>query len=136
LTLGEGEDHWEKEVWGMKLFKTSKGFTLLEMLIAMIILCVALLGLGQMMLLSIRGTSFGNKVTEATTFAQDKMEELRTVDWNNLEDGNDTIVGSQGIQYRRTWTVAPAGTMKTINLAINWNDGHDHSVQITSVINN
>ena len=120
----------------MKLFKTPKGFTLLEMLIAMIILCVALLGLGQMMLLSIRGTSFGNKVTEATTFAQDKMEELRTVDWNNLEDGNDTIFGSQGIQYRRRWTVAPAGTMKTINLAINWNDGHDHSVQITSVINN
>lgn len=120
----------------MKLFKTSKGFTLLEMLIAMIILCVALLGLGQMMLLSITGTSFGNKVTEATTFAQDKMEELRTVDWNNLEDGNDTIVGSQGIQYRRTWTVAPTGTMKTINLAIGWNDGHDHSVQITSVINN
>ena len=120
----------------MKLFKTSKGFTLLEMLIAMTILSVALLGLGQMMLLSIRGTSFGNKVTEATTFAQDKMEELRTVDWNGLQDGNDTISGSQGIQYQRTWTVVPAGTMKAINLAVNWNDGHDHSIQITSVITN
>jgi len=120
----------------MKLFKTSKGFTLLEMLIAMTILSVALLGLGQMMLLSIRGTSFGNKVTEATTFAQDKMEELRTVDWNGLQDGNDTISGSQGIRYQRTWTVAPTGTMKAINLAVNWNDGHDHSIQITSVITN
>ena len=119
----------------MKLFKTRRGFTLLEMLIAMVILSVALLGLGQMMLLSIRGTSFGNKVTEATTFAQDKMEELRTVDWNGLQNGNDAINGAQGIQYRRTWAVVPAGTMKTINLAVNWNDGQDHTVQITSVIN-
>ncbi len=120
----------------MEVFKRSKGFTLLEMLIAMTILCVALLGLGQMLLLSIQGTSFGNKVTEATTFAQDKMEELRTVAWDSLRDGNDSIVGSQGIQYQRTWTVVPVGTMKTVNLAINWNDGHDHSIRITSVINN
>ena len=120
----------------MELFKRSKGFTLLEMLIAMTILSVALLGLGQMLLLSIQGTSFGNKVTEATTLGQDKMEELRTVAWDSLQDGNDTIIGSQGIQYRRAWTVAPAGTMKTVNLAINWNDGNDHSLRITSVINN
>ncbi|UCD71560.1 MAG: prepilin-type N-terminal cleavage/methylation domain-containing protein [Syntrophobacterales bacterium] len=120
----------------MKRFKTSRGFTLLEMLIALTILSVALLGLGQMMLLSIRGTSFGNKVTEATTFAQDKMEELRTVDWNGLEDGNDTISGSQGIQYQRAWTVVPTGIMKTINLAVSWNDGNDHLIRITSVITN
>jgi len=119
----------------MKRFKTSRGFTLLEMMIAMTILSVALLGLGQMMLLSIRGNSFGNKVTEATTFAQDKMEELRTVDWNGLQDGNDTISGFQGIQYQRAWTVVPAGTMKTVNLAVSWNDGNDHLIRITSVIN-
>jgi prepilin-type N-terminal cleavage/methylation domain-containing protein len=120
----------------MKVFKTPQGFTLLEMLIALTILSVALLGLGQIMVLSIQGTSFGNKVTEATTFAQDKMEHLRTVDWNDLEDGNDTITGSQGIHYRRAWTVVPVGTMKTIDLAVNWHDGHDHAIHITSVINN
>jgi prepilin-type N-terminal cleavage/methylation domain-containing protein len=127
--LGKGE------VLGMKRFKTSRGFTLLEMMIAMTILSVALLGLGQMMLLSVRGNSFGNKVTEATTFAQDKMEELRTVDWNGLQDGNDTISGFQGIQYQRAWTVVPTGTMKTVNLAVSWNDGNDHLIRITSVIN-
>ncbi|MFB0508419.1 MAG: prepilin-type N-terminal cleavage/methylation domain-containing protein [Thermodesulfobacteriota bacterium] len=120
----------------MKLFDTSKGFTLLEMLIAMTILCVALLGLGQMMLLSIGGASFGNKVTEATTFAQDKMEQLRTMDWNVLQDGNDSIDGAQGMQYQRTWTVVPTGKMKTVNLAVSWNDGSDHLLRITSVITN
>lgn len=120
----------------MKLFKTRRGFTLLEMLIAMVILSVALLGLGQMMLLSIRGTSFGNKVTEATTFAQDKMEELRTMDWNVLQDGNDSIDGAQGIQYQRTWTVVPAGKMKTVDLAVSWSDGNDHLLRIASVITN
>jgi prepilin-type N-terminal cleavage/methylation domain-containing protein len=120
----------------MKGIKRSKGFTLLEMLIAMTILSVALLGLGQMMLLSIRGTSFGNKVTEATTLAQDKMEELRTVDWNTLQDGNDVVNGPQGINYRRTWGIVPTGTMKTVNLAVIWNDGNDHSIRITSVITN
>ena len=120
----------------MKLFNRSKGFTLLEMLIAMTILSVALLGLGQMMLLSIGGASFGNKVTEATTFAQDKMEELRTVDWNGLQDGNDSIGGAQGIQYQRAWTVVPTGKMKTVDLAVSWNDGNDHLLRITSVITN
>ena len=120
----------------MKLFNTSKGFTLLEMLIAMTILSVALLGLAQMMLLSIGGASFGNKVTEATTFAQDKMEELRTVDWNVLQDGNDSIGGAQGIQYQRAWTVVPTGKMKTVNLAVSWNDGDNHLLRITSVITN
>jgi len=120
----------------MRRFNTSKGFTLLEMLIAMTILSVALLGLAQMMLLSIRGTSFGNKVTEATTFAQDKMEELRTVDWNTLQDGNDVIGGSQGIQYQRAWTVVPTGKMKTVDLGVSWDDGNNHLLRITSVITN
>ena len=120
----------------MKLFNKSKGFTLLEMLIAMTILSVALLGLGQMMLLSIGGASFGNKVTEATTFAQDKMEELRTVDWNGLQGGNDSIGGAQGIQYQRAWTVVPTGKMKTVSLAVSWNDGNNHLLRITSVITN
>jgi type IV pilus assembly protein PilV len=120
----------------MKIFKRSKGFTLLEMLIAMTILSVALLGMGQMMLVSIRGTSFGNKMTEATTLAQDKMEELRTMDWNILQDGNDVVNGSQGINYQRNWAISPAGTMKTVNLAVSWNDGVDHLIRITSVINN
>jgi prepilin-type N-terminal cleavage/methylation domain-containing protein len=120
----------------MRIFTTSKGFTLLEMLIAMTILSVALLGLGQMMLLSIGGASFGNKVTEATTFAQDKMEELRTMDWNGLQDGNDAIDGAQGIQYQRAWAVVPTGKMKTVNLAVSWNDGSDHILRIASVITN
>ena len=120
----------------MRFLNSSKGFTLLEMLIAMTILSVALLGMGQMMLLSIRGTSFGNKITEATTFAQDKMEELRTVDWDVLKDGNDVINGSKGINYQRRWAVVPNGTMKTVNLSVSWNDGNDHLIRITSVITN
>ena len=120
----------------MNKIANSSGFTLIEVMIAIFILTVGLLGAAGMAATVINGNAFSKEITTAAMLAQDKMEELRTVDWNGLQDGNDTISGSQGIRYQRTWTVAPTGTMKAINLAVNWNDGHDHSIQITSVITN
>ena len=46
-------------------------------------------------------------MTEAATFAQDKLEELRAIRWENIPEGGNTDQksGSTGINYRRNWNV-------------------------------
>jgi prepilin-type N-terminal cleavage/methylation domain-containing protein len=55
-----------------------KGFTLLEVIIAMAILSIGLLAVGYMQITAIDSNSTGNRITEGTSLAQDKLEELIT----------------------------------------------------------
>jgi Tfp pilus assembly protein PilV len=67
-----------------------KGFTLLAVSVALIILSFALLALEGLMVSTTNNNAFGNYVTEAATFAQDKLEELRAVKCENLVEVNNT----------------------------------------------
>jgi len=75
-------------------------------------------------------------MTEAATFAQDKLEELRAIKWENLIDGNNTDQqgGSTGINYTRNWNVTTNGSLKTIAINVNWNDRTPHSIRLVSVL--
>jgi prepilin-type N-terminal cleavage/methylation domain-containing protein len=53
------------------------GFTLIEVLVATVLLAVGLLALVGMQTTSTQGNAFGNQLTEATILAQDQMEALR-----------------------------------------------------------
>jgi prepilin-type N-terminal cleavage/methylation domain-containing protein len=112
----------------------SKGFTLIEVLIALVILSVAFLALAGLMVQTTRNNSFGGHMTEAATFAQDKFEELKVGSWVAIIPGSDRKMGSNGIDYGRTWNVAINGNLKTITMAINWNDKTSHSINIISVV--
>jgi prepilin-type N-terminal cleavage/methylation domain-containing protein len=112
----------------------SKGFTLIEILIALVILSVAFLALAGLMVQTTRNNSFGGRMTEAATFAQDKLEELKAVSWVAIVPGSDRKMGSNGIDYARTWNVGTNGNLKTITMTINWNDQNSHSINLLSVI--
>ena len=58
-------------------FIRSKGFPLIEVLMVLVILSVSLLVLAGLMAMTTRSNSAGEHMTEAVTFAQDKLEELR-----------------------------------------------------------
>lgn len=53
------------------------GFSLVEVLVAILLLTVALLALARMQTQAVASNNFGNQLTEATFLAQDKVEELR-----------------------------------------------------------
>jgi len=114
----------------------SKGFTLIEVLVALVILSFSLLALAGLMVTTTRNNAFGSHITEAATFAQDKLEELRAVKWENLIEGNHTDQqgGSTGINYTRNWNVTTNGSLKTITINVNWNDRTAHSIRLTSVL--
>ena len=120
----------------MNPLSKSKGFTLLEVLVALIILSFALLALAGLMVTTTKNNAVGNYVTETATFAQDKLEELRAVKSENLIDGNNTDQrgGSTGINYTRNWNVKTNGSLKTVTINVDWNDRTAHSINIVSVL--
>ena len=75
--------------------KSEKGFNLVEILIAMVILGVAFMGLANMQLSSINSNSNSSQLTRAVILAQDKMEEIKSLNPDH-PDLADTNPGNNG----------------------------------------
>ena len=106
----------------MGRLKDREGFTLLEVMIAMVILAIGLLGLASMHIMAIKGNSFGQQMTVASTMAQNQLEQFRRAT-GALVTGNDTVTDQNGITYTRTWTVtpnAPQTGASTVLITISW----------------
>ena len=63
------------------------GFTLIEVLIALVILTVGMAGMIPVMVQTVRGNTVGRDRTSSATWAQDKLEELRRADWDTTLTG-------------------------------------------------
>ncbi len=61
--------------------KRSEGLTLLELMIAMVILSIGLLGLLTMQIEAMKSGRVGKHVTDAARIAQDQMEQLQNQSW-------------------------------------------------------
>ncbi len=118
----------------MSFLKKTSGFSLLEVLIALVILAISLLALTGLMVTTTGNNSLGGHLTEAATFAQDRLEQLRLISWQNITSGGDQIEGSSGINYIRNWTVVTNGNARTVTIRINWSDRNNHSISLASVI--
>ncbi|MBN1828651.1 MAG: prepilin-type N-terminal cleavage/methylation domain-containing protein [Deltaproteobacteria bacterium] len=102
----------------MKRKLSQQGFTLIEVMIALFVLLVALVGVASMATMVITGNRFNNDLTMATTLAEDKLEEMKQAGYAAITGGND----SQGI-YNRVWTVTantPETDMKRIDVTVSW----------------
>ncbi|HLA47780.1 MAG: hypothetical protein A3I04_07360 [Nitrospinae bacterium RIFCSPLOWO2_02_FULL_39_110] len=74
----------------MRYLKSDSGFTLIEILIAIVILSVALLSVASTSISVIKGNAVSNNVTEAVALAQDMIEDLRN---KNFYLGSDGVLG-------------------------------------------
>ena len=64
---------------------SEQGFSLVEVLVAILLLTVGLLALAQMQTKAVASNAFGNQLTQATFLAQDKVEELHLLNECYLE---------------------------------------------------
>jgi len=120
----------------MNIFKKTAGFSLLEILVALVILSISVLAFAGMTVTSTRTGGYGGRMTEAVTFAQDKIEELKVSSWDHVVSGADQGTGPTGINYTRTWKVVEKDTrnLKTVSVKVEWNDRVDHSISLFTVI--
>lgn len=120
----------------------SKGFTVIEVLVALVILSICLLGMASLMATTTKNNSYGGHLTEAATLAQDKLEQLRATPFGMIPLNatiTDSPVGSTGITYNRSWVavpnIAPPGnTLDVITITVSWTDKTSHSISIVSAI--
>jgi prepilin-type N-terminal cleavage/methylation domain-containing protein len=120
---------------GFSLIKRgqNKGFTLMEVLIAIVVLSVALLALAGLQISSIQRNSFGNHMTEAMTLAKDKMEEMKNKQWDQIGDISDDPPGASGVIYHRECSVMQSDKMKTVTVTVTWENGTHRVVLVTKI---
>lgn len=106
----------------MHTIRDQRGFTLLEVMITLVILAIGLLGLAGLQIIAIKGNSFGQQMTVASTVAQNQLEQMRE-GAVALTSDNDTVTDQNGITYTRTWTVnanQPQTNMNTVEIIVSW----------------
>jgi type IV pilus assembly protein PilV len=112
-----------------KIKMGNEGFTLLEVIVAISILTVGLLAVGTMQVSAIYGNSIANKVTKATSIAEDKLEQLLTLQYSltathpDLSEGNHGPIDQPG--YSMSWRVdnnTPFPNTKAITVTVSWQD--------------
>ena len=113
----------------MKL-KREKGFTLLEVIVAISILSFGLLAIASMQISAMRGNSFAGGVTEGTTWAGDQVERLMALpyDHDDLDQDQNPHQATEG-RYTIVWNVAEDAVFnntKTIEVTVTW---MDHGVE-------
>ena len=105
------------------------GFTLLEVLFAMMIMSVGLLGVSTMMVETTQQQSVNANRALATTLAREQLEQLKRVAYADVTAANypqeayGTIVGSE--QFQRTVTIAidtPLPNTKSVTVTVTWFD--------------
>jgi prepilin-type N-terminal cleavage/methylation domain-containing protein len=98
------------------------GFTVVEVLVAIIVLSITLMALGPIMAGISRGNRYGQHVTAASARVQEKIEELKSRPYDKVGDGSDTLT-SPGMT--RTWKVVSepvAGALKEVDVSVSWKE--------------
>jgi len=116
----------------MVTLKNNKGFSLIEILVAITILSVGLLGTAALISGIIRGNQVSNRVTTATTLAQDKMEDIKRLGYSNSVSETRVSLSSPYNNYEREVTVtpnSPAANMKTVTVEVYWDSSKSVSLK-------
>ena len=105
----------------LQKYSSEKGFTLVELLIASILIVVGLLAFGIFAGNVIVQNTKGERKTQAATYAQEKLEDLRNQALNSaLATGTGTDSLDGGI-YTRSWVITGgSGDPTSIRVSVAW----------------
>ena len=101
---------------------SSKGFTIVEVMVAMAIFAIGILAVGQMQMKSINGNASARMQTEATAVAVDRLERLTYLSYDHpdLDELTNPHQVNEGA-YSIVWNVTddiPINATKTINIRV------------------
>lgn len=114
-----------------------QGFTLVEILIALLILLVGIAGILTLQMVSVRATNVSRHATEAAVVGENLLEEFRVVPMESIASGSDRVddegqVAADGA-YTRTWTIADNGDSIDIVVEVSWLERGSEPYSITLI---
>lgn len=120
--------------------KKENGFTLLEVIVSIAILTFGLLAVASMQITAIRGNDLASRITEASGWGQEKIEELSGLSYTDADldpTGNPHTEQTPPAGYAITWDVTdnnPVNNVKLITVTVTWQDkGHTKRAQLTCI---
>jgi type IV pilus assembly protein PilV len=114
----------------------NRGFTLVEVLVAMSIFAIAILGVAVSTKSVIQTNQKNYFTTIATNLAQDKLEDLKSNPASLASGGPITDV-IDGETFTRTWTVtanSPVSGVKKIDVTVTWTNYGSQTITISSAV--
>jgi len=116
------------------LLNNAKGFTLVEVFVAMLVFLLGFLPLLRLGVASIQGNIYAQQLTRATTLAEAKMERLLAMEYTDLI--NETPVAKLVDGYTVDWAQAQTvPNTTTITVSVSWTDqgGTAHGISMSSI---
>ncbi len=101
--------------------KGPDGFSLIESMLAIVLMVIALMGLAPLLTSAITGDAASRAGTAAATLAEAKVEQLKSVGYADEVDGNDSST-VDGAAYNRAWVVTDviAGALRKVEVTVTW----------------
>lgn len=145
-------DHQIDSQSAVRSSKQQAGFTLIEVLVALTVTVIGLMGLLSLHTTTLKGNRDASRTAEATTIAQRTIEEVRTM---AIDDGTvnsivgkygpisftdvpmDTAFGRAGITYTRSLSVEELTSISEdlvrIRVVVEWADGGDDPSTVAEI---
>jgi len=132
-----------------KPLKNEDGFTIIEVLMAVIILSLGMMAYGVTSGSIMTRNTHSTQESISITLAQDILEEYKNINLNSLvppggifdssisvnEEGNDT--GNHRVYLRKLHierTSQPCDCYYDLNVQVSWNNNGDHTVELNTQI--
>jgi type IV pilus modification protein PilV len=117
----------------------SSGFTLIEVLIAALIIVFGTLAMGTFLGNLISKNSSNERQTMATLIAQDKIEDLRTKalvdDVTSADDATETITGTGAGDFTMTTTIDDSSNPNQITVVVDWDGPGASQFTLMTLVN-
>jgi type IV pilus assembly protein PilV len=120
------------------LISIEEGFTLIEIMIALVVMSIGLTALAAVQISAIRGNAFSKRMTTAVSIADEKIEQLKSSPYANILSESSIQITQSNMNFTRQVTVKDNDLLpntKTIIVTINWSEGSkSHSVPVTTIV--
>ena len=98
----------------------SKGFSIVEVLIALSVFMIGILAVGSMTINSINENASARKITEATNLAEQRLERIMALAYDTVVD-DEIVDGAYTISWDVTADAVVVGT-KLVVVTVTWLD--------------
>ncbi|MBN2297685.1 MAG: prepilin-type N-terminal cleavage/methylation domain-containing protein [Deltaproteobacteria bacterium] len=120
----------------------NKGFTLIELVVAILIFSIGILGIAKLQAVAVQGNSFSMQMTDAVNIAYNQLEYLSVLDYISSPElqlnnhPNDSTSSFRGVNYTLSWSVSTTGLglsvdVRDLVVTIDWMEKNTpHSITV------